>query len=316
MAACAAYRHAQDAPAVPRRDLVEQRRGGEVRDHQLPRPARQQVVGEERQHHLLRERARPGRRDRHAVGIDVEQEPGIGAERAASAARVAAPPSRAVVEGSCANATPSIRSLIRMNSNPCRSFMRRRMSDGRAAAAIDDDLESAQRVEIERVAQVVQVMIERARFLAQRPDAHPTRQTTCAGDRCRAARWLRRSTDIGRAGRKTSARSTRRLLWLAPIETPPAAPIRRMACCTTGVDVRPRSITSRPEASSAASTASRNMMLLARGSRPSTTGPRGARNAAKAALNSSAVALVRPGPTIPRMPAGEMRSARLTMWAT
>ena len=38
------------------------------------------------------------------------------------------------------------------------------------------------------------------------------------------------------ARRRTSARSIRRVLWLAPMETPPAASSRRMACWMTGVE--------------------------------------------------------------------------------
>ena len=61
------------------------------------------------------------------------------------------------------------------------------------------------------------------------------------------------------------------VLWLAPMETPPAAPSRRMVCWITGVEHSPRSMTSRPQASRPASTPSRSMTPLARGSRPITT---------------------------------------------
>ncbi len=57
-------------------------------------------------------------------------------------------------------------------------------------------------------------------------------------------------------------------LWLAPMEMPPAASKRRMVCWITGVGAMPRSITFLPHANSAATTPSRIMTPLERGSRP------------------------------------------------
>src|SRR5574340_77307 len=96
------------------------------------------------------------------------------------------------------------------------------------------------------------------------------------------------------------------VLWLAPIETPPIAPVRRIACWITGVEVSPRSMTSRPQATSPASARPRSTRPEARGSRPMTTAP-GSTNVPKAEAKSSTWPAVSADPTTPRKPTWEMR---------
>src|SRR5579863_6326242 len=91
------------------------------------------------------------------------------------------------------------------------------------------------------------------------------------------------------------------------METPPAASSRRMACWITGVGMTPRSMTFFPQARSAATTPSRIMIPLDRGSRPTITPRPGSRNVPNAEAKSSTCAAVMPVPTTPRNPTCEIR---------
>ena len=163
---------------------------------------------------------------------------------------------------------------MRMNAKPKRSFMRRRISGRGSVAAIHHDAEAAQRLEIEDGGEVVEVAIDGVARRCELADARPTRRRrTSSGGRCRAVRRLRRwRGSVPRAPKNLSAFHSA-ALWLAPMEMPPAASSRRMACWMTGVETTPRSMTSWPQASRPAITPSRIMTPLARGSRPITTGP-------------------------------------------
>src|SRR5258706_910851 len=93
------------------------------------------------------------------------------------------------------------------------------------------------------------------------------------------------------------------------MDTPPAAPLRLMACWITGVETTPRSATSCPQASNPDTTPARSITPLSRGSRPITTSP-GPRKVPKADAKSIPCSAVKPRPTIPRKPTWEMRTVR------
>ena len=155
----AADGHSDDAAAVATGDFVHQRGCREIGDDQLAGAAGQEVIGEQREHHLLGDGLALFVGEGDAVGIDIEEEGGVGAHGADQRGQLQAD-SRdrsigLVREGDAFNL------LVDEDELEAEALVQPFEDQRRCAvAAIDEHLQMAQGCEVVDLGEFVEVMVE------------------------------------------------------------------------------------------------------------------------------------------------------------
>ena len=130
----------------------------------------QQKIGHQRQHDLLRQRASGVVRKRHAIGVAIEQEPGVGVQRLDQWRQLQPHHPRRRCRLVRELDRLELR-LIRMNANPCRSFSRRSTMDDVPLLQSTTTLKRRNAVEVVGVGELVEIRVERAGSSMSRPSA-------------------------------------------------------------------------------------------------------------------------------------------------